>query len=115
MNKLAADAFGKDTTPFPDGAVIVKRKTIHGYTDKDGKQVHSGDNGVGGMVKRASGYDPMHGDWEYFYFENDTKIESGHISSCVRCHESARARDYVFGTWRKIGSQRAAVVTETGR
>jgi len=99
MNKLAADAFAKKATPFPVGAVVVKRKMIHGYTDKNGRRVGAGGAGVGGMVKRSPGYDPKHGDWEYFYFEDARKIETGRIASCVQCHESARNRDYVFGSW----------------
>jgi hypothetical protein len=83
--------------------VIVKQKAIHGYTDKNGKRVHDRNNGVGGMVKRPAGYDPKHGDWEYFYFDDATKIESGRISSCVQCHNSAKNKDYVFGTWSKAG------------
>ena len=103
MNKLAAEAFGTNTTAFPVGAVVVKQKTIHGYFDKAGKHVREADTGVGGMVKRAPGYDPAHGDWEYFYFEDAKKIESGHISTCVQCHSSAKSKDYIFGTWRKGG------------
>jgi hypothetical protein len=99
MNKLAAGAFGTNATVFPVGAVIVKQKTMGGYLDKDGKLVRGAGTGVGGMVKRAAGYDPGHGDWEYFYFEDAGKIESGRISSCVQCHESAKGKDYVFGTW----------------
>jgi Cytochrome P460 len=103
MNKLAADAFTTNASAFPVGAVIVKQKKVHGYTTKDGKRVHEADTGVGGMVKRSAGYDPKHGDWEYFYFEDTKKIESGRIASCVQCHSSAKDKDYVFGTWRKIG------------
>lgn len=103
MNKLAADAFATNASAFPIGAVIVKQKKIHGYTDKDGKRVYEADTGVGGMVKRLAGYDPKHGDWEYLYFEDTKKIESGRIASCVQCHSSAKDRDYVFGTWRKTG------------
>jgi hypothetical protein len=51
------------------------------------------------MIKRPSGYDPSHGNWEYFYFENPSKIESGKITSCVQCHAGAADRDFVFGTW----------------
>ena len=29
------------------------------------------------MIKRPPGYDPQHGDWEYFYFEQPTTVESG--------------------------------------
>jgi hypothetical protein len=99
MNKLAADAFATNTTPFPVGAVVVKQKAISGYTDQSGKRVHDGDHGVGGMVKRPAGYDSKHGDWEYFYFEDAAKVESGRIPSCIQCHDSAKAKDYVFGTW----------------
>jgi hypothetical protein len=102
MNDLAASAFRTKAAQFPVGAVVVKQKNVLGYTDKDGKSV-MGDNGVGGMVKRSPGFDPKHGDWEYFYFENPKKIEGGRIESCVQCHDSAKHTDYVFGTWSKIG------------
>jgi hypothetical protein len=101
MNVLAADAFHTNATLFPAGAVVVKHKTIHGYFDKGGMHFPKPDLGVGGMIKRPAGYDPGHGDWEYFYFEAANKIESGPIASCVQCHESAKNKDYVFGTWSK--------------
>lgn len=56
-------------------------------------------NGVGGMVKRSSGYDPNHGDWEYFFIDDVAKIESGRIAACRNCHDTAKASDHVFGTW----------------
>jgi hypothetical protein len=102
MNELAS-AFATNTSSYPAGAVIVKQKTILGYTDKNGKRVQQPDTGVGGMVKRPAGYDPKHGDSEYFYFEDAAKIESGRISTCVQCHSSAKEKDYVFGTWRGTG------------
>jgi hypothetical protein len=103
MNKHAADAFRTNATAYPVGAVVVKQKMLGSYRDHDGKWVHPADTGVGGMVKRPAGYDPGHSDWEYFYFEDPKKIESGHISSCVQCHEAAKSKDYVFGTWDKTG------------
>ena len=105
MNKPAADAFATNASAYPVGAVSVKQKSIHGYTDNDGKRVYEADTGVGGMVKRSAGYDPKHGDWEYFYFEDIKKVESGRISTCVQCHASAKDKDYVFGTWRRGHSQ----------
>ena len=101
MNKSAAEAFGTNATVFPVGAVVVKQKSILGYRDTNGAWIREADTGVGGMVKRNPGYDPTHGDWEYFYFQDPKKIESGHIPSCIQCHESARDKDRVFGTWRK--------------
>src|SRR5262245_45376170 len=81
MNESAANAFITNGSAFPAGSVIVKQKTIHGYTGKNGKRVHEANNGVGGMIKRPAGYDPQHGNWEYFYFEDAKKIESGRITS----------------------------------
>jgi len=109
MNEPAARAFSTGSAAYPEGAVIVKRKRIHDYVDrKSGKSMRSAENGVGGMVKRAAGFDPTHGDWEYFYFEDVTKIEAGRIDSCIRCHEGAKDKDYVFGTWRATPGARLA-------
>ncbi len=99
MNDPAAEAFGSSVHPFPVGAVIVKKKIMLSYRSNDGKQVLGTGHGVGGMVKRSPGYDPSHGDWEYFYFDKPSAIESGKISSCIQCHEGAKNADYVFGTW----------------
>jgi hypothetical protein len=100
MNDRAAGAFGKPKTVYPIGSVIVKEKNALDYwsTTQSHKSVSAND-GVGGMIKRAAGYDPAHGDWEYFYFEDSRKIESGKISSCVQCHSGAAGKDYVFGGW----------------
>jgi hypothetical protein len=99
MNPPAATAFGSNAATFPVGSVIIKQKKVLGYRE-NGKWVNDLNNGVGGMVKRPAGYDPQHGDWEYFYFEDPKKIESGRIASCVQCHDAAKEKDHVFGTWR---------------
>jgi hypothetical protein len=99
MNTLAAQAFGRGES-YPVGAVIVKQKSKLSYDGQQpGATSPAGAQGVGGMVKRARGYDPQHGDWEYFYFEDPAAIETGRIASCVACHTSARRSDYVFGSW----------------
>jgi hypothetical protein len=51
------------------------------------------------MVKRAPGFDSAQGDWEYFYFDDPSKIESGRMASCIECHRTAKQTDYVFGLW----------------
>jgi hypothetical protein len=89
MNDAAARVFAARSGTYPVGSVIVKHKTI------------SASFGVGGMVKRAPGFDPAHGDWEYFYFEDPAKIDGGRISTCIECHASAKRTDYVFGTWKQ--------------
>ena len=115
MNDAAAEAFRAKATLYPAGSVIVKRKQVLGFRDQAGEWVNDRDNGVGGMIKRAAGYDPAHGDWEYFYFDRPSgaftagtatfkatppaKLESGRIASCVGCHAAAARTDRVFGTW----------------
>jgi hypothetical protein len=100
MNEIAARDFGRSSATYAPGAVIVKQKMLLSYHGKKSAAgVAVADKGVGGMVKRAKGFDPAHGDWEYFYFEDAAKIESGRISSCIQCHDAARGTDYVFGTW----------------
>ena len=104
MNPPAADALKNNLIPYPVGSVIVKQKMSLGYQRSDGTAVE-GEPGVGGMVKRSPGYDPTHGDWEYFYVEGKSPLESGRLSTCVTCHSSARDRDHVFGTWKNRSPQ----------
>jgi hypothetical protein len=80
--------------------VIVKQKTLlPARRGKATERDRAIQNGVGGMVKRSPGFDPAHGDWEYLYFDDATKIESGRMTSCIACHEAAKNTDYIFGTW----------------
>jgi hypothetical protein len=82
----------------------VKEKKALGYrSTTQPQQMAKANDGVGGMIKRGAGYDSAHGDWEYFYFEDARKIESGRISSCVQCHTGAANKDYVFGGWASGG------------
>ncbi len=100
MNESAARTFSRGSAAYAPGAVIVKQKTL--LPTQDAGQAGRGvaaQNGVGGMVKRAPGFDPAHGDWEYFYFDDPTKIASGRMTSCIACHDAAKHSDYVFGTW----------------
>lgn len=103
MNEQAADAFKQKLQSYPIGSIVVKEKQglqywgASGWREK-GSKTHSG---VGGMIKRGKGFDPDHGDWEYFYFEEPAKVESGKIASCVQCHAGAAEKDYVFGNWAK--------------
>lgn len=96
MNDAAASHFSKQKNSYSTGSIIIKEKVISGATFEEMKARQAG---VGGMIKRAPGYDPEHGDWEYFYFENPAKITSGRIANCVQCHTNAKDRDYVFGGW----------------
>lgn len=102
MNALASSAFGKrGGSSYPVGAVVVKEKEyLGGSGGRERGLARPGAKGVGGMIKRQKGYDPENGDWEYFYFEEISRIESGKITSCRECHAKAASTDYVFGEWK---------------
>jgi hypothetical protein len=101
MNESAAEAYDAGERPYPVGAVVVKDKSARELA-RDGVANNVGyEQGVGGMVKRAPGYDPEFGDWEYFYFEDIDEIDQGKLENCSNCHARAREKDYVFGDWGK--------------
>ena len=78
---------GKGT--YPEGTVVLKEK----FSDADGKKTEL----FTAMVKRAKGFNPEGGDWEYFVISGDAKkiTQSGKIQSCIDCHDSYQATDYV--------------------
>jgi hypothetical protein len=101
MNDLASGEFRKWAQPYPVGSIIVKEKKWLGNEVFGKYETAARRDGVGGMIKREPGYDPQHGDWEFFYFEEPAKIQSGKIQSCVACHAGAAGTDHVFGSWAK--------------
>jgi hypothetical protein len=57
------------------------------------------------MVKRESGFDPEHGDWEYLQSSPQGKVllrggfsSAGVRAACADCHTNVAERDYVFST-----------------
>ena len=58
---------------------------------------------IGGMIKRAPGYDAANGDWEFLFFARGGDFASGKLSNCVDCHNGAR-RDHVFKAWKLGGN-----------
>jgi hypothetical protein len=99
MNEAAEKSFAAGARIYPVGSVIIKEKRAASYVISAQAAVGGDFRGVGGMVKRAAGFDPEHDDWEYFYFDHPSNIEQGRISSCIACHSSARSSDYIFGSW----------------
>jgi hypothetical protein len=101
MNDVAAEAFERSAKDYPAGSIIVKEKQGQRYFADEGslQQNPKTPDGVGGMIKRRPGYDPEHGNWEYFYLEDPSDVESGKILTCIKCHEGASNTDYVFGSW----------------
>ena len=77
---------------FAEGAVIVKEKYA-------GPQSSEADLvAIGLMIKRAPGFDPAHGDWDYAYYEPALGIvhDAEQTVYCHQCHAGAAATDFVF-------------------
>ena len=88
-NPSAAAAIAAKEEQFPVGAVIVKEKL-----GPDEKSVA----GIGGMIKRAEGYDAANGDWEFFFYTPGGDFTTGKVANCVDCHKNGK-RDHVFNVW----------------
>ena len=99
MNDSAAAAFRNSAKAYPVGALIVKEKQASQSPDDTPDESPAKPFAVAGMIKRKAGYDPSHGDWEYFYIEGAGRLERGRLASCIDCHHKAARSDYVFGDW----------------
>lgn len=88
VNAEAATAIADRAAEFPANAVIVKEKLGPNNTVAD----------IGGMIKRAPGYDPANGDWEFFFHAADGAFASGKLANCIECHNGGK-RDHVFSAW----------------
>lgn len=76
---------------FPVGTIILKEK----LTAQRGGRVEL----ITGMVKRASGFDPEAGDWQYFVADGAGKAQSGTTDHCKSCHSKMKDYDYVYRTY----------------
>ena len=75
---------------FPAGSIIVREK--FGTLDEARPEL------LAVMVKRAGGFNPKAGDWEFLTVDGAlTKIqERQKKGSCLQCHASQSERDFVF-------------------
>jgi hypothetical protein len=93
-----AEAAYREGRPLPAGAVVVKEK----YDDASA----SGPlRAYGVMMKRAAGYAPRDGDWEYAYVALDPErtVTRGPLAECSGCHARARGRDFLFRSYGQAG------------
>jgi len=85
----AAQAIAARSDRFPVGSVIVKEKIGEKNVVTD----------VGGMIKRAPGYDTANGDWEFFFHTPGGEFTSGKMANCIDCHNNS-PHDHVFSVWK---------------
>ena len=92
-NGPAHEAFARGAgAKFPAGSVIVREKLS--APDAPAPQL------LAVMVKRAPGFNPKGGDWEFLTVDGALTKVTGRQKqgSCLDCHASQRERDYVFPT-----------------
>jgi hypothetical protein len=71
----------------PEGSIAVE---FHHDLNGDAQQIYA-------MEKRAPGFDPAGGDWEYLVLQPGGSVETrGPLAFCARCHAEA-PHDHLFG------------------
>ena len=83
----------KRSPKFPIGSMIVKEK--FGSPDSTTPEV------LTAMIKRAPGYNPESGDWEYLVLNGAASniVERGKLKECSGCHRSYQHSDFVTRTY----------------
>ena len=104
-NGPATRAFRKDQRPFPDGTILVRlawRYEASAQNDATFGQHQSfvaGDpTNVQVMVKNAKRY-ARTGGWGFAQFNDGKPVEAKALTACFSCHETVRARDFVFNLY----------------
>lgn len=90
-NDLAREAIASDgRAKFPVGSTIVREKLPR----EEATQPEL----VAVMIKRAAGFNPKGGDWEFVTTDGMlTKVsERQKTGSCLECHSKQADRDFVF-------------------
>ena len=91
VNSLAREAVvAEPRIQFPRGSIIVREKLAQA---DDTQPQH-----LTVMIKRARGFNPAANDWEFLAVDGAlTKIqERQKKGSCLDCHASQKARDFVY-------------------
>ena len=90
VNDAGRRAMLEEKSPrFPVGSLVVKEK----LTTRDSSEPEL----LTAMYKRAAGYDPEGGDWEYLVLDGRGKEvrARGKLESCRACHQAYPGTDFV--------------------
>jgi len=90
VNKIGEKAMmGKSAASFPVGSMVVKEK----FNKNDLKRPEL----LTVMTKRAKGFDPQNGDWEYMVYNGSLSTKSdSNKKACQSCHSSQKDDDFVY-------------------
>jgi hypothetical protein len=90
VNDIGRHAMMEEETPhFPQGSIVVKEKLS--------TPMSSTPELLTVMIKRASGYNPESGDWEYLVTDGTGKSiqKRGKLENCQGCHLRDKSTDYI--------------------
>jgi hypothetical protein len=91
VNNLGKKEMFAQQPRFPKGSIIVKQK-FGSFSERNQPLLYTV------MRKRAAGYNPAVGDWEFLVVGPDGKEvqASGRLENCQTCHVRVKDYDFVF-------------------
>lgn len=106
MNDIARSALTQSKPLiYREGAVIVREKL---KTEAGSPEL------LTAMIKREKGFNPAANDWEFLVISGDaTKIRKREkTGSCLDCHQSVSAKDFVFDSYSPVSTSVLPVVSD---
>jgi hypothetical protein len=102
-NDVAIKAYREGKLPFPDGTIIARLAWDYVSSEENNKAFGRPQsfvagppkNGVQFMVKDSRKYAST-GGWGFAQFNDGKPADEAVHQTCFRCHEPAKARDFVF-------------------
>jgi hypothetical protein len=102
-NDAAIKAYRDGELPFPDGTIIARLAWSYVPSEENNKAfgrtqsfvAGAATNGVQFMVKDSRKYAST-GGWGFAQFNGGKPADEAVHQTCFRCHEPAKARDFVF-------------------
>ena len=101
-NDVAIKAYREQKLPFPDGTIIARLAWKYVPSEENNKAFGREQSFVAGspanvqfMVKDSKRYAAT-GGWGFGQFTNGKPVNEAEPETCFRCHEPAKARDFIF-------------------
>jgi hypothetical protein len=101
-NDVAIKAYREEKLPFPDGTIIARLAWKYIPSEENNRAFGREQSFVAGsptnvqfMVKDSKRYSAT-GGWGFAQFTNDKPLNEAEPKTCFSCHESAKARDFIF-------------------
>jgi hypothetical protein len=101
-NDVAIKAYREEELPFPDGTMIVRLPWSYVSSEENNKVFGRAQSFVAGppinvqfLVKDSKKYAAT-GGWGYAQFNDGKPADEATHKTCFPCHESVKARDFVF-------------------